>query len=156
MVNQVETCCGVLFTWHWQLQIFFLVNCLNSSSVFCPPKPRTAPVPPVLASTVGPALGEETPSPASAKRDGRASPVTRVSLLPRYIVARVYVRYLNISCIGFVSNRHQRLQPSPLVCWHSYTLNPHHHPYSPHIAPFAWLVQTIAPTSEILTINTEC
>jgi len=44
------------------------------------PQPGTAHVPPVLVPTVGPVWEEETRSPASAKRAGKARPVAKVSL----------------------------------------------------------------------------
>lgn len=43
------------------------------------PQPRTAHVPPVLVPTVEPVWEEVTPSPASAKRAGKDSPVAKVS-----------------------------------------------------------------------------
>lgn len=57
--------------------LFWTVLC--SFVIFLFPQPRTAHAPPVLVPTVGPVWEEETPSPASAKKAGKAPPVARVS-----------------------------------------------------------------------------
>lgn len=105
-------------------------------------QPRTAHAPPVPVPTVEPVWEEETPSPASARRAGKAPPVAKVSFLCSFAYNKhksQHVVSCNVliipfkgtyeanmalqqftKCLFFVCvilfNRYKRLQPSSVVC----------------------------------------